>query len=240
VILSFRNLLLPIVLNPNPHLNANPHKTHPGLRILIRAQQDAVRNLFSPFQALSWPLWLSLCGTALVVGAATWCCDTSVKSLQRPPAQPRKRRGLLAIGGGKRQAPAALKTALPVSTPPAFNNGGVSSSVRGAAAAAANVDSLAALARHPASDAAATPPSSSDETAGLPDAEALITASKAGPLVADSAASEETAADERTSNCLLRWLGVRKGEEREVLRHLGEFWVWVKGGVGVGVGPVSG
>ncbi|GBF90471.1 hypothetical protein Rsub_03467 [Raphidocelis subcapitata] len=58
-----------------------------GYQILVRAKQEATkRKLFSPFYAFSWPLWVALLVTSLVVGFCLWMFDVIVKNIFYKPA----------------------------------------------------------------------------------------------------------------------------------------------------------
>jgi hypothetical protein len=96
--------------DPDPHL-PSPHVGAPlGLRILTRTAQEAARDVFSPFEALSPLLWLSLAGTALLVGCVVWCLDVSVKSLDRPPLpKPHARRRLKGRSGDSKAAASGMQ-----------------------------------------------------------------------------------------------------------------------------------
>lgn len=59
------------------------HDNHKGFSILLRAQRDDSRKLFSPFLAFSWQLWVALVGTAVAVSLVLWLLDTSVRAMDR-------------------------------------------------------------------------------------------------------------------------------------------------------------
>ena len=113
-------------------------------------------GLFSPFEALSGPLWLCLMITGVAISLIVWAVDVAVRSLSRPPLPRRARRAA--------PLPGALG--------------------EGAAA---------------------------DEEGGGG-------AWRAGKDVDDD---EEPAGERHTKNRLLRWLGVRDGEEGDTVEELG-------------------
>ena len=78
-----RRLRVPVLAGQEP-TPAGP-RAAAGLRILVRRQRVATLHLFSPFQAFSGPLWLSLALTGLSVGFIIWACDVAMRSLTRAP-----------------------------------------------------------------------------------------------------------------------------------------------------------
>jgi len=52
-----------------------------GLMILVHLRKEN-QDVFSPFYAFTWQLWLTFLGTAFFVGLVTWLYDTCMFSLQ--------------------------------------------------------------------------------------------------------------------------------------------------------------
>lgn len=256
-----------------------PHTYPIGLRILIKAQDDKTLQLFSPFEALSWPLWLSLAGTCVFVGATIWFCDVAVKSLQRD-LLPRRKRALkvaLPVSRSKPPAPTAAAAA-PAAAAAGGNSGGgdvasIPCELAGAASAGAlgGSESAGVAQQQQAQEQQQGPQEPLQRHVG--EASVLLVApvvgetpdkgqhggavngsagsrqgSKEGSEEAvEAAGGKERGEEESSGNFLLRSLGVRKGEEGEVLKLLGEwglaFKVWVcmpglgcEPGVGVELG----
>jgi hypothetical protein len=137
------------------------------------AVEEPAHSLFSPFEALSWQLWLSLAATAVFVGGAVVCCDVAAKSVQRP-ALKRHHRGVVVV-------PPLLPAA-----------------------------SLACAPSDAGANGAAT-------AAALPAATPIANVVHVVPARAKQHQEEEP-----SDTWALRVLGVRKGEEEDVFRLLGE------------------
>jgi hypothetical protein len=182
--------------------------------VLVKANPTIPLKLFSPFETLSWSLWLALAVTAVFVGACVWFCDVAVKSLSRPPlstpwgAAGARRRGRLGVGGGTGRLAGANGGGglLRGQGSPAYSAPHVPSGCHGDGGGGGAGDTHGPLVRGcSAKDLEAPSPAAGKDAAA------------AGGGGKDGAGPEE-----RTGNWCLRWLGVRKGEEARVLKDLGE------------------
>jgi hypothetical protein len=152
---------------------------------------------FSPFEAFSIHLWVTLAATAVFVGACIWFFDVAVKSIKRTYDPHKKHDGddLSALRG----APASV-----------VGHGGA---VSGAAPGANGTpDALAAV---------AAPAAEKDCERGEGGGNAAI--GKAGEGGGNKSGDEKDEEPKTPSgNWFLKPLGVRKGEESKVVTDLGE------------------
>ncbi|KAI8466415.1 MAG: hypothetical protein J3K34DRAFT_395609 [Monoraphidium minutum] len=191
-----------------------------GLRILTLRTDTPALYLFSPFDALSWQLWLSLAATAIFVGGTVWVCDVSVKSLERDPLPRRgKGGGGVVKGGSLPTAPALVRRSGKAAGGfgPRCSLGGGSSVlgrsslggrclVTGGGEDGSDGEGLFAI--------DVRPPSRGGEAAAAHKGGAAAVAGGEEEVI------EVAGEEEATDHALLRWLGVRKGEEAEVLQLL--------------------
>ncbi|KAI8472841.1 MAG: hypothetical protein J3K34DRAFT_457589 [Monoraphidium minutum] len=174
--------------------------TKEGLRIMT-APTNNDRSLWAPLSVFSAPLWLLIFFTSICVGFVLWAFDQRAQSLLAPPPYEAgtKRRGLrrrlrALLAGARRPAGTLRKPAGEPAAAAAFDVEGGGKSVGGGGVSSG---------------------STSGASTDAPDA------SNGGGVPCEKAiGAAGAAARPQRSKTLLRWLGVRKGQEHAALEDL--------------------
>ncbi|KAI8472842.1 MAG: hypothetical protein J3K34DRAFT_197330 [Monoraphidium minutum] len=178
--------------------------TKEGLRIMT-ALTNNDRSLWAPLSVFSAPLWLLIFFTSICVGFVLWAFDQRAQSLLAPPPREAgtKRRGLrrrlrALLANARRRAGTLRKPAGKPAASAAFDVEGGGKSVGGGSASGGSTGG------------ASTDVPDASNGGGVPCEKALGAAG----------AAAGAAARPHRSKTLLRWLGVRKGQEHAALEDL--------------------